>query len=401
MIHNKTLKECVSYILITMLSLSLFGQEKAITLDEAIALAREEYVGLERDRLLISKYEKLASVGLPSQPTQLYISGEEFGSNGQTGVHSLNIQQNFYLPKASEAQQEYYQRSAILAERQMALTDRELARQVQLAYYQLQYTTEAMEIMDENVQLYSDFLEMTTTQLTTGETGRLPQLAARSRLGQAQLEYQHATESYDMSLSLFNQWLSTETDYTTVGTLTLSEEIESVWQDDNPHLQIIQAQQELAQANIETQKAQLLPQINSGLKLQNAFGNFPLFGYQVGVNVPLFKKAYEGRIQAAEIETQVQTAALRTEEQKLQRTLNEIRYRMEHQRHTLSYLTEELRPLLDEQSQVNLQAYREGEIGYLEYLDSLEQIVQAKQQYLEALYKYHLLKAEKDYWTGR
>lgn len=395
-------KEWVLSAVFCTITLSVFGQNRAISLDEALSIARNSYAGLERDRLTIEQYNKLASTGLPVQPTQLYISGEEFGSNGQSGVHSLNIQQNFYLPKASEAQRAFNRQGAALAEKQLQLTDWELKREVEQAYYQLLYAKEARALVTENVNLYNDFLTVTTAQLETGETGRLPQMAARSRLGQAQLEQEHGKETYQIALSLFNQWLESDSLYAATGNLMLPTDfLKDTVQANNPHLQIIQAQKELAAAKIETQKAQLLPQINSGLKLQSAFGNFPLFGYQIGINVPLFKKAYHGRIEAAKVGVKVQEAALKTEQQNLQRTISELQYRLEHQRHILDYLQKDLTPLVNEQSAVNLQAYQEGEVGYLEYLNSLEQVVKVKQQYLEALYKFHVLKVELNYWIGQ
>lgn len=389
-------------IAICTMTLSATGQSKAISLDVAIGIARENYAGLERDRLMIEQYNKLANSGIPQQPTQLYFSSEEFGSNGQSGVHALNVFQNFYLPKVSDTQRKYFEQEANVAEKQLRLTDWELKRQVAQAFYQLQYAQEAVALVAENVSLYDDFLEITTTQMETGETGRLPQMAARSKLGQAQLEQEHANEAYQIAMTLFNQWLQSDSVYVTEGSLALSTLllVDSL-QSDNPHLQIIQAQKDLALSKIEIQKAQLLPQINSGLKLQNAFGNFPLFGFQIGVNVPLFKKGYEGRIEATEIEVLAQDAALRTEQHQLQRTISELQNRIEHQRHILEYLQQDLTPLVDEQSTVNLEAYREGEIGYLEYLDSLEQVVQIKQQVLEALYKFHVLKVELEYRVGR
>jgi cobalt-zinc-cadmium resistance protein CzcA len=82
------------------------------------------------------------------------------------------------------------------------------------------------------------------------------------------------------------------------------------------------------------------------------------------------------------------------------RTISELRYRLEHQQYILQYLEENLTPIVQEQSEVNLKAYQEGEISYLEYLDGLEQVVSVKQQYLTALYKFHALQVELDYWLG-
>lgn len=381
---------------------SSIGQSEIISLEEALSIARKNYAGLERDRLSVDQQNKLAEAGLPSQPTQLYFSGEEFNLNGQSGVQSINIQQNFYLPKVAKVQRAFYQRGASLAEKQLALTDQELKRQLEQAFYRLLYAKQEQELVVENIALYNNFLSVTTAQLESGETGKIPQLAARSRLGQARLEEEHANEKYQIALTLFNQWLQSDILYEVAGELPLGPRfsLDSSLQN-NVHLQILQAQQELAIAKVETEKAKLLPQINSGLKLQDAFGNFPLFGYQIGVNVPLFKKAYRGRIEAAEVGVKMQQAALKTEQQHLERTTSELRFRIEHQLHIVEYLQQDLRPIVNEQSELNLHAYQEGEISYLEYLDGLEQVVKVKQQYLTALYQFNALQVELDYWLGR
>jgi len=381
---------------------SSIGQITSISLEEALSIARKNYADLERDRLSVDQQNKLAGAGLPMQPTQLYLSGEEFGANNQTGIHSINIQQNFYLPKVAKANQAFYRQGAAVAEKQLALTDHELKRQVEQAYYQLLYAKQEQELVAENVSLYNSFLSVTTTQLESGETGRIPQLAARSRLGQARLEQEHAFEKYQIALSLFNQWLQTDTLYEVQGDLAYDTSFipDSTLQN-NPHLQVIEAQRALAVTKIESEKVQLLPQINSGFKLQTMSGNFPLFGYQLGVNVPLFKKAYQGRIEAAEVGVKVQEANLKSKEQELERTISELRYRLEHQIHILEYLQQDLNPIVEEQGEVNLKAYGEGEISYLEYLDGLEQVVKVKQQYLTALYKFNALRIELDYWLGK
>jgi cobalt-zinc-cadmium resistance protein CzcA len=388
--------------LVCALTTSSIGQTKSISLEEALHIARKNYAGLERDRFAVDQQNKLADAGLPMQPTQLYLSGEEFGVNDQTGIHSINIQQNFYLPKVAKAQQSYYQQGAEVAEKQLAITDHQLKRQVGQAYYQLLYAKQEQDLVAENLRLYDNFLSVATSQLVAGETGMIPQLAARSRLGQAKLEREHAFEKYQIALTLFNQWLQSDTLYEVEGVLAFDPSfLPDSTMGNSPHLQVVEAQRDMAFTKIASQRVQLLPQINSGFKLQTASGNFPLFGYQLGVNVPLSKKVYERRIEAAEVGVKVQEADLKTKKQELERTVSELRYRIEHQIHILEYLQQDLTPIVNEQSEVNLKAYGEGEISYLEYLDGLEQVVKVKQQYLTAIYEFNALRVELEYWLGK
>lgn len=379
-----------------------YSQAEIVSLEDAIEIAKKNYATLERDRLSISQYEHLADVGMRSQPAQIFLSGEEFGIEGQSGIHSLNVQQSFYLPKANEAQKKYFQKGALVAEKQMNLTEREVIKNVTHAYYQLLVAKEEQSIAHENVLLFENFYTVATSLLENGETGKIPQLAARTRLGQAHLEEEHTKEKLQIATVLFNQWLGAESQYDIEGNLLQvgKDSIENGLAF-NPRIQIIEAQREMANSAIELERAKLLPQINTGAMIQTVNGSFPAFGYQMGVNVPLFRKSYKGRIEAAEAGVLVQEAALEAELQRLDRTITELQFRIEHQLHILEYLSEEFRPIVEEQREVNLLAYREGEISYLEYLNSLEQVVLAKQQYLEALFEYNHLQVELNYYLGK
>ncbi|MDX1408867.1 MAG: TolC family protein, partial [Saprospiraceae bacterium] len=253
-----------------------------------------------------------------------------------------------------------------------------------------------------NLALYEDFLEVTTTQLESGETGKIPQLAARSRLGNAQLALEHAEEQYDVARILFNQWLRSDTVFTADGEMeAIPEDLIDTSLHQNPHLSVHEALVQRAEADVARERAYRIPQIRSGLALQTASDLFPLFGYQIGVQVPLFKKAYRRHIEAAQLRVEVESAAMEAKVNEIDRKLSELRYRLQHLLHIITYLEDDLQPILDEQQTVNRAAYLEGEIGYLEMLDTLQQEVQVRRQLLDALYEFNVLRLELDYWSGQ
>lgn len=377
------------------------GQVTPIGLEEAISLAAKDYSGLQHNELEMSKYQKMAESGKSMQAAQIFLSSEEYDFTQQSGVHSLNIQQNFYLPGVSRAQKDYFNQAAQLADAKRKLTKKELERAVSEAFLRVLYATQMRELDSSMVALYEDFLNTTTLQLDAGEAGVLPQMAAKTRLGQAQLELEHAEERMQISLALFNHWLPSESEYMASGSLEMpmSEPIDT-HRMVSAHLTVLEAKTDWAQAQIETQKAQLLPQINSGFRLQNAFGTFPVFGYQLGVNVPLFRKAYENQIEAAKIAVKSSRARMETESFHLKQKMIEIQHKIEHQKHIVSYLRNDLQPLIEKHSELSKKAYREGETSYLAYLDGLEQVVSVRKQYLEAIYELQLLTIESKFWYG-
>ncbi len=393
--------------LLTVLGLLLLAsslvkaQYPAIGLDEALEIARSNYAGLERDRLAVEQQMQLASAGVESMPFQISVLGDEFDFGENSGIRSLSINQGFYLPKVGRSKRNYHELSAEVAQKQMDLTSQQLKREVEKAYYQLQYSKSEQLLVSENLELYKGFLEMTTSRLESGETGKIPQLAARSRHGQALLEQEHAEEQYQIALTIFNQWLRSDSIYDALEFLPVkSSNTEAAAGLENPHLGVFRARKSLAEAKVNQEKSKLLPSINTSLMLQTTNEIFPLFGYQVGMNVPVFRKAYKKNISAAEIGVKMEESALKAEEQYLERKISELKYRLEHQSHIIEYLENDLEPIVKEQSEVDLSAYLEGEIGYLEYLDGMEQVIKVKLQYLTALYTFNIIQVELDYWSG-
>ena len=135
--RQEYIKEWILVVLCSTFFFSVSGQFQPINLEEAVLLASKNYPQLKRDNLSIEQFNKLAAVGLPAQAMQIYISSEEYNPSLQTGVHSLNIQQNFYLPKASKIQQRYYKQGAEVAEKQANLSLQDLSFQVGQIHYKL------------------------------------------------------------------------------------------------------------------------------------------------------------------------------------------------------------------------------------------------------------------------
>lgn len=390
---------CVFFLL---QGLSTSGQSVTISLEEAIQRVMKNYPAIRQKALEVEKYNTLSEGGLPTQPTQIFFTGEEFGPNNGSGVQSFNIQQNFYLPKASRATSHWYTSQSALATKEMALTKAGLTRELALSYLEAVIASKRKVVAQENINLYREFNEIAAVLSKEGETGKIPVVAAVSRLSRAALEKQEAQSAYYIATRHFNHWLLSDTLFTVSDTL---EKVDTILftqaEDANPHLEVIRAGEAVADSKIAVAEAQLLPQINSGIRLQSAFGTFPLFGYQAGINIPLFKKGYQKQIDAAKVEVAQQKATLETKELKLERTLSDIIYRLNAQVKNLRFMEEELLPLLEEQNALNKLAYKEGEISYLEYLDGLEQQISIKKEILEATYTTHYLKIELAYWQGR
>lgn len=390
-----------SLILLLLIMFAHTNQaQELISLEEAIEIALVNYIAVDRDELLINKYELLAEAGKPQEATQLYLSGEEFNFRSQRGIHSINVQQNFNLPNVSNAYKNYYGKNAELGKAKLELTKLELIREVKLAYYELVYAKENQKLQNASFKIYEDFLSLTTQRFNSGETGILPQMASKTELTKANLERNRANERYVIALSLFNSWLQDDTNYDAIGKLDHSHVSQKLEHPETAHLLFFESKKDLAMSSIAMKETQFSPQLNTGFKLQTIRDFFPLFGYQIGVNMPLFRGAMKKQVEASRLEVEIIEADKQLQSQKINRNLTELEYQIEHQQRIIESIREDLLPIVNEQVALTHKAFLAGETSYLNYVDGLKEVKAANKELLNEMYTLKLLVTEREYWTG-
>ncbi|NNK90735.1 MAG: TolC family protein [Saprospiraceae bacterium] len=396
---NRTLflKEIISVFLL-LSTFNTIAQDIRISIEEAIEIGINNNAGILSDQIRVEQNSVLSKSGLNNNATQIVFTGEEFGAEGYTGLYSLNVQQNFNLPKAHSIQKEYYLSTKNLAEKQLVLTRKALVKEITKAYISLQYAKQNQELLTRFTALNEDFNRVTKLRFETGETGIIPKVVAETGLMEARLEETNGISDYENARIIFNQWLRTEDNYDVQGELSTSVvlDIDSLFPE-NPHMLFLAAKNQVASARINQSRAQLLPQINSGLMLQTTSGAFPLFGFQIGINLPLFNKNTKQKIEASELGLKIQEEENREQAKRMRLAIESLMNNMLKKQNTIKQLDESIKPLLLELKDISFVAYQEGEISYLEYLNGFEQLMSMNKRLLKAQYEFHLLKADLEY----
>ena len=162
-------------------------------------------------------------------------------------------------------------------------------------------------------------------------------------------------------------------------------------------MQYYEQSEQLAIAQLEVAKSKLTPQLQTGAMLQTVNGKFPFYGYQLGINVPLFRKSQNTNVEAAELQIQVQKAQKQAAIRELEIQREQLLIAIQRQLNSIKYLRESLLPSVIDRQEFARTAFRQGEAFYLEYLQSIEQGINFQVAYLEALKEYHLLKIKLKY----
>ena len=375
-------------------------QYKSISIDEAIQIALKVDPSMLLADLRIAQKEKFSQMGTFHQPTQISFSGEEFNFEGISGIQSLNIQQSFNLPKVSKASKEYFSAQMETASNQKVLSKIELIKNVEIAYYTLIIAKREAEISKDIEILYRNFYDRSSLEYQSGESNKSPMLSANTLLKKAEINLDHASHEVEVSREIFNLWLGHKNEYdaTDVEKPQLQSEISNS-SISTPHLDVYQYEKEEIIKSIEIQKSSLLPQLNAAFRLQSINRDILFFGYQLGVNIPIDKRAHKRKIEASTMSIELVDIEKNIKEKEIERRTLRLRNHLQHLLSKIEFYDSELIPSINEQVSFTKDAYQLGEGSYLEYLMSLEKFNELKLEKLQLIKDFFFSAIELKYWT--
>lgn len=383
-----------------MASDSLAQNYIPITIEQAVEIALDQDPSMLLAELKIAHKEKLSNAGVSMQPTQISFSGEEFNFDGIAGVQSLNVQQTFNLPKVSRASKDYYKAQMESAMHYKELNKKELIRNVEVAYYRLEIAKREEIIGRDTENIYRDFFDRSKLAYDSGEDNKAPLLAAQSLLKKATLDIDHAAHEVEVAREILNLWLGTQGKYdlAEIEDPTLLNEVTKITKE-NPFLSIYGYEKEVIMKKIDMQKSLQLPQLNTGVRLQSVNGDILFFGYQVGVNIPLFNGASNRKVEATELELDIVETTKKVKEKEIERTTLKLDNHIGHLLEKIKYYDEELLPSISEQVSLLKKTYQQGEGSYMEYVMSLENENELRLEKLKMIQDFYLSSIELKYWT--
>lgn len=381
----------------------LVAQAVPLTLDEAFGIASRNYPQLKQDRQFIEQQNALIRSAASLPNTGVFVSGDEVDPNSTRGIHSLGLRQDFNWPGAKGRREEAIRQQALWGNARLELDQLELRRQVARAYYKVLFFRNLQELMREQVGLFTELVELAQLRFELGETGKIPVLSAQGKQKEATLGQLQANEDYEIALTIFNNWMYSDTAYEVAGRSLPEPAGYFNWYVNNGHPRLLLQQQQanLANAQVKVEQNKLLPQIRTAGLLQMVDGDSPFFGYQLGLNIPLGQGAIRARIEGAKVQTEICETELEATQRELENERRRLISSLKKEQMSLDYIRQEMLPLAKEQIEASRKAYAQGAVEYQDYLRNLEQAMNARFQYLQVLERYNLLKLELEFLSGR
>lgn len=363
------------------------------SLQEATNIAMKNNPVTQIATLKVTKHRQLQKTAVDLPKTSVYYGREETNSN-IPGIQSMGISQEFAFPTVYGKKSAFLKSKTLLAEKARGITVNQLRRKIRLAYYHLQNAYKSRDVYTKLDSFYHGFYEAAALRFKTGETNKLEMMAAKGQKAEIKLQKEQSKSNVQIYLQQLQRLLHVEKPVMVAKREKVKAQMPISVADTallkaTALAQYQQQQIAVAKAKLRVEKSMLLPSINAGYALQKVNGQTGFHSFQIGIGIPLWFRPQQGRIQAAKTSLSIQQK--QKEWRQLQRISNfkQLMKKFRLVNASLNYYETQGKQIADEILRSNDLAFRKGEIGYVEYLQNVNNAIDLKGDYLNYLNQYN------------
>ncbi|RPE08547.1 CusA/CzcA family heavy metal efflux RND transporter [Chitinophaga lutea] len=397
------------------LGLNANAQQKHYTLEECIQTALAQNKGISAATADVQGSRQLRGAASDIGKTDL---GLQYGhNNSYVGTdNNISVSQTIPFPTLFGAQSRLADAGIRSSELKLAADRNDLVYRVQAAWYELQYLHSWQQRLEEQDSVYSRFVRAADVKLRTGESTLLEKTAASTQQQQLKTLQQQVKADIRLYSVRLQTLLHAEQPVQVVmeplAALPLRVADSSALAA-NPGLQWFQQQAVIAGKQQQVEKQKMLPDISVGFFSQTfigspknasgtplATGSDRFSGFTAGLAVPLWFKPQAARIKAAAKQREAADFRYQQQQQNYQGLYHEKMQEVLKFSESLQYYDNALLPQTTLMTEHAGKAYRSGEIGYVEYLQSLRTAMDVQNTHLQTLNNYNQSVLQLQYLLG-
>ncbi len=374
-------KKAIISIVIILVSLNIHAQKKPLNVDEIFELAKANNASLKANRLKTDESNTLIGSAFNFDKTAVYYNYDEsnLAINGLP-LKVFGVSQDFKFPTV------YFANKHVnTAKYELQL----LKRDVHLAYYKLSYAKNKAETFRYLDSLYQNFASASTRRFELGETNYLEMLHAKSKQKQLETAYKQAQQDVVLATEQLKKLVQTDLISTIKEPLTKLE-LQTISTETNVGLSYYENSKTYYQALNQQQKQNLLPDLSvEYFQGTNSTLNTPIKGYQLGLKIPLFFSGNASKMKASKIAQEVAETEKQDYKVKLNAEHQMLLAKLKQYEEAIGYYEMEGKSLSEEIIKTAERSFKEGEIDFFQYIQSMETAKEIQLNYLDQLNHYN------------
>ena len=391
-ISSKTpIKKGIAFIAL-LISVGVSAQESnSQNLDELIPLAIENNLGLKAGRLKVDESKSMINSAFNFNKTHVYYEYDENNlAINNVPLKVFGVQQDFRFPTAYFSEKRVNKVKNNLAQSEYDIQSKAIIKDVTSGYYEYQIAREKVRVYKRLDSLYANFSSVAARKFELGETNYLEKITAASKQRKINLDYKQAIQHVSMSYANLMRIIQVEDSLVLSEEMNLKISLKDINVDATPEIEYYENNMQLMAAASNLEKQQLLPDISLAyFQGTNSELNDNLLGYQLGLKIPLLFSGQASRIKASKIAKEravTESIAFKVQIKSKQEILLQQIAQIQN---SLNYYENEGAKLSDEILKTAQISFKNGEIDFYQYIQSLESAYDIKLGYLDKLKEYN------------
>jgi heavy metal efflux system protein len=382
-------KKTILSIIIILFALNLNAQNKPLTIDETFNLAIENNADLKASALKSEETKALIGSAFNFDKTEVYYNYDQnnLAINGLP-LKVFGVSQNFKFPTVYFADKKVNKAKSNLQESTYDIRLQSLKRDVYLAYYNLIYTKNKAKTFKYLDSLFQNFASAAERRFELGETNYLEMIHAKSKRKLLETGYKKSLQEVIIAEEQLKKMVQVDS-LTIIDAPLTKLELETVSMDNNMGLLYYEQSKQYYKALNQQEKQNLMPDLSveyfqgSNSSLNN------IQGYQFGVKIPLLFSGNASKIKASKIAQDVVEAEKQDYKVKLDAEYKMLLAQLKQHDEAIRYYDSQGKTLSEEIIKTADRTFKEGEIDFFQYIQSIETAMEIELSYLNSIHAYN------------
>ncbi|MBC7862852.1 MAG: CusA/CzcA family heavy metal efflux RND transporter [Bacteroidia bacterium] len=407
-------------VIVLLMLLPCFGNaqvsKQPYTLQQVIDEALKNNAGIKAADLEVGYSKALKRTSTDIGKTTISVMYGQYNSLNRD--NNISVSQSIPFPTVFSSQAKLGNAQIKGSELKLLVNKNELVNQLKSAFCQLKFLQSERKMLLSQDSIFSSFLKAAELRLKTGESNLLEKTTAETQLmGVRNLLSQNQSDIliYQSHLqSLMNSKNPVQIVQDDVLKLELNISTDSSQVNQNPYLLYLKQQIEISNKQKKVESAKALPDFTIGyfnqtlIGYQNLNGSDQFFGankrfsgVQVGIGIPLWFLPQAAKVKAAGINEQVVQSNYEQYQASIQGQYSGAVQEYMKNKNTLAYYEKIALPNADLIIRQAEKGFKNGEIGYVEYLHALKNALAIESDYLKSLNQYNQGVVALEYLLGK
>jgi cobalt-zinc-cadmium resistance protein CzcA len=385
--------------LLLLFSTFAFSQENKSELDNLISKAIENNKGLKASQLQVDKLKANINSAYTFDKTNVYYNYDQnnLAVNNQP-LKVFGVQQKFAFPTVYGAQRKVFHSEFEKEEATFNIKKSKLTYQVSNVYNHIVYLQNQEKLYHYLDSLYQNFSKASDRKFELGETNYLEKITAQAKFRKISMMLSQIDNNKKAQYDVLQSLIQSDEVF-----IIKSASIEPIVSLNNSEDNAIYATYfekvtNTMKTNVALQKQYWLPDINLDyFQGSNKGLSQSLNGFQVGLGLPIFFSGNKAKTKVAQLELQSWEMQKQNEFQKIDNYLLQKKNELAKHQDAINYYNQFGKKLSEEIIKAGNRSFKQGEIDFFQYIQSLENGTTMQIEYLDNVLQFNIIQLDIKY----